>query len=46
MRDVMKPGHVFKGPAVVAQNDCTTCIPHGFTGKVDTYGHLVLTLVG
>ena len=45
MREEMRPGHVFKGPAVVAQNDCTTCIPHGFTGKVDAYGHLVLKLV-
>ena len=40
----MRPGSAFDGPAVVAQADCTTCIPGGFTGKVDAYGHLILSL--
>jgi N-methylhydantoinase A len=46
-----KPGYeqletdqTFEGPAVVAQADCTTCIPAGFSGSVDAYGHLILKL--
>lgn len=43
-RAEMKPGQHFTGPAVIAQSDCTTCIPGGFTGRVDAYGNLILTL--
>jgi N-methylhydantoinase A len=38
------PGHQFSGPAIVAQEDTTTCVPGGFAGTVDDYGHLVLKL--
>jgi N-methylhydantoinase A len=38
------PGHSFTGPAIIAQDDTTTCVPDGFTGRVDAYGHLILTL--
>jgi N-methylhydantoinase A len=38
------PGHDFSGPAIIAQDDTTTCVPDGFTGTVDAYGHLILTL--
>ena len=37
------PGHRFAGPAVVAQSDCTTCIPDGLDGEVDGFGNLILT---
>ena len=44
-REGLLPGHTFAGPAIVAQPDTTTCIPAGFDGSVDEYGHLVLKLV-
>lgn len=40
----LRPGHVFSGPAIIAQPDTTTCVPDGFAGAVDDYGHLILTL--
>jgi N-methylhydantoinase A len=45
LREDMKPGQTFAGPAVVAQPDSTTCIPQGFDGSVDAYGHIILKLV-
>jgi N-methylhydantoinase A len=33
-------GQRFAGPAVVTQDDCTTCIPPGFSVLVDDYGSL------
>ena len=43
-RTAMKPGQHFAGPAVIAQSDCTTCVPGGLAGRVDAYGNLILTL--
>ena len=39
-------GQQIAGPAVIAQDDCTTCVLPGFTGRVDAYGNLILTHVG
>ena len=36
-------GRDIEAPAIVTQSDCTTCIPVGFTGRVDAYGNLILT---
>lgn len=36
-------GQAFSGPAIVAQDDCTTCVLPGFDARVDTYGNLELT---
>ncbi len=36
-------GHRFAGPAVISQDDCTTCIPSGFQVRIDPYGHLRIT---
>jgi N-methylhydantoinase A len=44
LREHLEPDQTFEGPAVVAQADCTTCIPGGFSGSVDAYGHLILKL--
>lgn len=44
-REALSPGHIFSGPAIVAQPDTTTCIPPGFSGSVDEYGHLILERV-
>lgn len=37
-------GATFRGPAIVGQDDCTTCIPEGFDTTVDEFGNLVITL--
>lgn len=43
LRDALLHGHAFRGPAVVAQEDATTCIPPGFEARVDAHGNLHLT---
>ena len=43
VRTDLVPGHRFSGPAVVAQSDCTTCVPAGLGGEVDGFGNLILT---
>lgn len=42
MRGDLKAGHAFDGPAIVAQDDATTCVLPGFTVKADAYGNLFL----
>ena len=42
VRADLVPGHRFAGPAVVAQSDCTTCVPGGLGGEVDGFGNLIL----
>ena len=44
VRPDLVSGHRFSGPAVIAQSDCTTCVPGGFHGEVDAFGNLILTL--
>jgi len=41
-RGGLAPGETFRGPAVVAQDDCTTVVPPGFAARVDEYGNLRL----
>ena len=41
-RENLAAGDRFSGPAVVAQDDCTTCILEGFTAVVDKHGNLIL----
>jgi N-methylhydantoinase A len=43
-RDALRYGHRFVGPAVVAQQDTTICIPAGFDAEVDAWLNLHLTL--
>ena len=42
VRTDLLPGHRFTGPAVIAQSDCTTCVPGGLRGEVDGFGNLIL----
>jgi len=42
----LMPGQSFASPAIVTQSDCTTCIPAGFTGRVDAYRNLILSFAG
>ncbi|MGI9333700.1 MAG: hydantoinase/oxoprolinase family protein [Gammaproteobacteria bacterium] len=43
-RGDLETGHEIEGPAVVAQSDCTTCVPRGLRGRVDAYRNLILSL--
>jgi N-methylhydantoinase A len=43
-RAALRAGDRFAGPAVVVQEDCTSCIPPGFTVRVDDRGNLRLLL--
>jgi N-methylhydantoinase A len=40
----LKAGQAFQGPAIVVQDDTTTCILPGFAARVDRYGNLLLSL--
>ncbi|QCP51351.1 hydantoinase/oxoprolinase family protein [Trinickia violacea] len=44
-RSKLLAGQRLEGPAVIAQDDCTTCVLPGFSGQVDPYGNLILTQV-
>ena len=41
-RAALSPGQHFTGPAIVAQDDCTSVVPPGFTARVDGWGNLVI----
>ena len=41
-RAALSPGEYFAGPAIVAQDDCTSIVPPGFTARVDGWGNLVI----
>jgi N-methylhydantoinase A len=43
LRNNLHHGHRLSGPAIVAQEDTTVCIPAGFEGAVDALGNLHLT---
>ena len=38
----LKAGCRFAGPAIVLQDDTTTCVLHDFDVRVDPYGHLII----
>ncbi|MGH2991283.1 MAG: hydantoinase/oxoprolinase family protein, partial [Solirubrobacterales bacterium] len=41
-RPSLEAGQRFQGPAIVLQEDCTTCLPDGFVCTVDRYGNLLI----
>jgi N-methylhydantoinase A len=45
-RQDMRAGHRFQGPAVISQDDCTTCMLAGFKASVDASGNLILEAEG
>jgi N-methylhydantoinase A len=42
----LKPGQSLEGPAIVAQDDCTTVVPIGFRAEVDAWSNLVIRAEG
>jgi N-methylhydantoinase A len=45
-RDRLEPGQRLAGPAIIAQDDCTTVVPPGFGAEVDAWGNLVIEREG
>ena len=41
----MAAGHTLSGPAIITQDDCTTCVLAGYRGRVDDAGNLILEAV-
>jgi N-methylhydantoinase A/oxoprolinase/acetone carboxylase beta subunit len=41
-RDRLRPGHVFRGPALVCDYESTSVVAPGFVGRVDGFGNLIL----
>jgi N-methylhydantoinase A len=39
----LQPGDRFNGPAIIEEVSCTTVIPPGYGGSVDTFGNVVIT---
>ena len=44
-RSEMRAGDKILGPAVIIQDDCTTCVPTAFDVLVDGYGNLIIERV-
>ena len=42
-RDKLRSGDSLSGPAVISEYSATTLVPHGWTGRVDAYGQILLT---
>ena len=45
-RDQLQPGDFFAGPAIVRQDDCTTCLVDGFGVEVDRHGNIIVSAGG
>ena len=45
-RAELKAGRTFAGPAIVAQDDCTTVVPPGMSVRVDEYANLRIATAG
>ena len=46
IRDDLRAGDRFVGPAIVRQNDCTTCLVDGFAAEVDRNSNLIISAGG
>ncbi len=44
-RSTLQPGHVVRGPAIVAEDNATTVVEPGWEARVTPYNHLVLQRV-
>ena len=42
-RATLRAGHQLIGPVIIAQDDCTTCVPPLMQVDVDTFGNLLIT---
>jgi 5-oxoprolinase (ATP-hydrolysing) len=44
-RRTLQPGHVVRGPAIIAEDNATTIVEPGWQAQVSSYNHLVLQRV-
>ncbi|MGF6274896.1 5-oxoprolinase (ATP-hydrolyzing) [Massilia sp. UYP11] len=44
-RRTLQPGHVVRGPAIIAEDNATTIVEPGWQARVTSYNHLVLQRV-
>jgi N-methylhydantoinase A len=42
----LTPGQTLTGPAIIAQDDCTTVVPPGLGVQVDSWGNLIIQVEG
>ena len=42
-RECLQPGNIVDGPCVVEEWDTTTVVNKGYSGRIDSYGNIVLT---
>jgi N-methylhydantoinase A len=42
-RATLRAGHQLTGPVIIAQDDCTTCVPPKMKVDVDSFGNLLIT---
>jgi N-methylhydantoinase A len=42
-RDGLRSGDSLSGPAVISEYSATTLVPHGWSGRIDAYGQILLT---
>ena len=45
-RDLLKPGAVMEGPAIIEQKDSTTLLLPGNVGRVDGCGNILIDVKG
>ena len=45
-RDRLQPGDYFSGPAIVRQDDCTTCLVAGFDAEIDHHCNIIVSSAG
>jgi 5-oxoprolinase (ATP-hydrolysing) len=43
-REELRSGDSLSGPAVISEYSATTLVPNGWSGRVDDYGQILLTL--
>ena len=43
LREQLRPGDYFPGPAIVRQDDCTTCLVDGFDAEIDGFGNIIIS---
>jgi len=45
-RDLLRPGHLFNGPAIVEEQISSSVVPPSATCQIDQYGNLIIKLGG
>ncbi|MDI6895313.1 MAG: hydantoinase/oxoprolinase family protein [Bacillota bacterium] len=46
VRDALRPGQLFEGPAIIEELTATTVVPPGYRVEVDRFGSMVISAMG